>query len=253
MPERVVSLFRDKRVISARPVLASSGPFVRGSSAVCDRISQLLTEARAERWGRRRELTGTDRWIRKLVSELTGDAPLLRVLAVVEWYASSQPWRSDKMVPWIDGGPSLYEKFSRLEECMRRLGGSANPEETPRDIIKLVVGNGTVLSRFEETVLAPARRLHLSDDELALAHALCELYSGIRDERARVRVTDELASQMGGPADLLRRYLSWVGEHDWTATLRVLQYNSPSFAQFRREAARMDARDRDPVTGKSVR
>jgi hypothetical protein len=35
------------------------------------------------------------------------------------------------------------------------------------------------------------------------------------------------------------------------ATLKVLQIDSPALAQFRREAARLDILDRDPITGRA--
>ena len=41
-------------------------------------------------------------------------------------------------------------------------------------------------------------------------------------------------------------------EHDWIATLKVLQFDSPTLAQFRREAVRPDILDRDPITGRPL-
>lgn len=252
---RVVNLFPGKPAKAALLVVrrSSGGNFVRDKTQVYAQIDSLLTRARIARWNRRQELKGTYKWLDKLCRELDGPAPVLRVLAVAAWYADEQPWERDKMVPWVDGGPSLYEKFSRLEACMRRMKpAEMEDDETPRDVLRAAVGgDGPVLTSLEKDVFAPARKLRLTGDDLELARALVRLHASIRAERAAAGVSDDLVRQLGGVVGLLARYVAFLGDQGWIATLKVLQPDSPAFAQFRRGQIQLDARDRDPVTGKS--
>jgi len=252
---RVVDLFPEKTIAKAVR-LSSSGYFVRDAHQVMRATAEALADKRLANSGHVTDQAELARWvpvISRLVSRLVGPAPAHRVYTVVTWYRDQPTWRKDKYLPRVDTAKTLREKFDRLEAAMHsRMDSSEPDDEIPRDVLRAAVGgDGPVLTSIERDVFAPARKLRLTGDDLGLARALARLHASIRAERAAAGVSDDLVRQLGGAVGLLARYVAFLGDQGWVATLRVLQPDSPAFAQFRRGQAQLDARDRDPVTGKS--
>ena len=245
---KVVELFPDRQPVSAIR-RSSGGRFVRQDEVV-EVVVDILARVRRERSSQIVEPSQRAAWARRvaqLCRRLDDPSPAERVHRAVRWYMDH--WADDEFIPRIESGQSLLDKFDRLEAAMARRS-ALSPDDTPRDVIRAAVGNGSMLAYFEADILAPARRLNLTSSEVDLARALVDLYVRIREDRAAARLSDQLVAQLGGLTDLLRRYVAWVADNDWsTATLKVLRYDSPSFAHFRREQARLDARERDPITG----
>ena len=255
MSTKIAELLPDpetKRVVAAVR-RSSSGYFVRDGSRVAAEIARLLVEIRWANSHMRTEPAQERSWakhVEKLFSLLDGPAPAYRVRQVVRWYRDQPGWREDRYIPRVDSGRSLLEKFDRLETAMLERTGSGRPEETPAEVMSRILGPGGRTDDLER-LLPAARNLRLGGDEASLAAALATLYAAVRDARVAANLPRDVRRQLGGPLDLIRQYLSWVHDRDWTATLKVLAFDSPSFTQFRRECARDDAVRRDPVTGRS--
>lgn len=111
-------------------------------------------------------------------------------------------------------------------------------------------GRGSDFTRhFIAYLLDAAAPLRLTHDRAALARSLAALYLWIEDERRQRNFEVQDYEMLMSDSALLHQYIGWVGEQGWhTASLNVLQFDSPAFGQFRREAALMDQFGRDPIT-----
>jgi hypothetical protein len=108
-------------------------------------------------------------------------------------------------------------------------------------------GSGVLADSFRSDVLARAMRLDLGGaSEPAVAARLVDLYRAIRAARPGGATPEGVL----GPLALVGRYVGWLEEQDWVrnATMRVIKFDSPAFSQFRREQARYQGYQCDPVT-----
>lgn len=111
---------------------------------------------------------------------------------------------------------------------------------------------GDFIRHFITYLLDAASLLRLTSDRAALARSLAVLYLRIEGERRRHLFGVQDYEMLMGDSALLHQYIEWIGEQGWhTASLNVLQFDSPAFGQFRREAALMDQFGRDPITKRS--
>jgi hypothetical protein len=85
-------------------------------------------------------------------------------------------------------------------------------------------------------------------NDAVLTDKIVGLYNEIQNERATVRLSPAVKLNIGGPLEVMRRYISWLAEKDWDASSRVLKSDSPAFNQFRRDFRNMEGND--PVNGK---
>lgn len=235
--------FRRKETL---PATRPAGRFVRDKTEIFERVFEVLARTRVQKFHRSTspaQLPGFLRKMKRLARELDGPAPALRILEVVLWY---ELHCDDKYIPWVEGGPSLYAKFSRLEAAMRRDLEDRNAPRTVDEVTAAAFNGSRVLAEtFRSEVLARARQLPMGEvSDAALAASLAALYSAIREARP--------ASGDGrqGPLGLIRRYVDWLSEKDWRMTVRVLSFDSPAFTQFRREEANRHPLGLDPITGR---
>jgi hypothetical protein len=242
MDKPVVSFAR-KQVIDPSVTVYRTARFV-SRQRVYERVIDLLNRATKDQGRRKvsRTLTKTARrGLEKLVEELDGPDPALRLLGVVEWYEAHC---LDKYVPWVEGAESLREKFGRLEKQML-LHGQENKTTSVDDVAAGLFNGNRILSlAFRSNILPKAKGIDLGDvAEPVLAERLGALYGELRAART--------PNSENGPMDLLDRYLDWLAEHrDWRATVRVLSTTSPAFGQWRREEASRHPRGADPLTGR---
>jgi hypothetical protein len=150
-----------------------------------------------------------------------GEAPVMRAIASAE---ETQP----------------VDAKSWLVACLQQR--PKQPKRPPEEILQQCGLSERMTKWFIQDVLKPAKALHLfdMDNDGILAARLADLYAQIRYGR-------DLASLLVGPLGLLQRYIQWLGERDWDASSKVLMMDSPAFAQFRRDYARLEGRD--PITG----
>ena len=78
---------------------------------------------------------------------------------------------------------------------------------------------------------APA---HRHQDRGGLAVHVLDLYDAVK-KGAKSQPATNLKIRIGGPLEILRRYVDWLAEKDWEASSQVLKPNSPAFASFRRD------------------
>lgn len=243
---RTIDTFRSRRVWRG-PEFPQTTWFVRDKTRIYDKIVATLSAARRKRFKRytpESHRNGTVKCVIRLAREVRGSVPLLRVLDVVCWY---EEHCLEEYIPWIEGGPSLYEKFSRLEAQMR-LRTQEKVAPTTDDVISGIFNGSKVLARsFRSDILVKAQALVRGNvDEAALAAKLGELYVAIRVARSG-------ASVLGVPAplELLERYVDWLSDKkDWQMTMRVLDTSSLAFQQFIREEALHHPRGLNPLIGR---
>ena len=237
-----------------RSVGRTSGPvgFTRRSD-VAALVADLLSRIRLERARIRTTPQQLAQWrkrILQLMRELDGPRPADRVYRVVRWYLDH--WEDDRYIPRVDSGNSLRDKFDRLERAMVERSPELVQRRTAEEVLAESLGSQRAARFFERSVMPAARELRLTGDDAALAQALVDLRRHVEELRRESRRFDEsLSDERGGPTSVVGCYVEWLATQDWDATLRVLRPDSPAFAQWRREEARLDPADRDPVTGES--
>lgn len=253
-------MFPDKKVIPS--LVRTSGPvgFTRQSDVV-RLIVEILARVRLERAHKRTDAQQRAKWekpVRQLIRDLQ-DPELLgapdsgtseRVYRVARWYLDHH--RDDKYVPVVESASSLRDKFWNLERTMQERSPDLVVQETALDVLTEVLGSERAARFFEKSAVEPARGLRLTSSDADLARSLLALRDHVLKSRMGTGRFDERGSdQDGGPTSVVRRYVEWLGDQDWDATLRVLRPDSPAFASWRRDEAKLDPADRDPVTGAS--
>lgn len=238
---RTITSFPNHQV-RRREEFPRTADFVRDRSRILAAVCESLAQARLARFNRStppEHSASCVKYLEKLRSELGPPHPLLRILDVVRWYEAH--WH-EGLVPWVEGGPSLYSKFSRLEAIMLDRTRQEPTTTVDEVLTNLFNGSKIVSEAFKSDILVRAKRLSLgSVSEVDLMTRLGELYGSIRAARV---------PEAAGPIDLLRRYINWLSEKDWQMTMRVLSTSSPAFQQFRREEASLHPLGADPLTGR---
>ena len=200
--------------------------------------------------------------IRKL-SETDG-VSLARIKDALEWYADNI---GGVYVPIIDGGATLRNKFIRLEEAIKRAGGSPSskngttssilplPEPSPQKLIKQHFKNNVLRKAFLDSCYKPAKNLFRNNERVApdrLIEQLLNLHSQI--ERAQVKnLSKELRTLLPGSIELLSRFISWIETESWITDpdVNVFDVRHGLFSKFRRAEALRDNHERDALTGQS--
>jgi hypothetical protein len=170
---------------------------------------------------------------------------------VVSWYADH--WQDSPYIPDVQSAMSLRRKFERLEAAQQRMTPKTNGHHH-MSLAEVLNKSGIPVSRtaaFTKDLLTPAKRLTLFDleDEIALASALAQLYAQVKEARDAAMLPGPLRGRLGGPFEIVRRYIGWLEEQHWRASSRVLQLSSPAFAQYRRDT--QDQEGFDPIDGRT--
>ncbi len=148
---------------------------------------------------------------------------------------------------WLNGDCWLDEALPQRSAVGEDLDGRSPRYVLERDLFK---ARGPDFTRhFTAYLLDASVRLRLTPDRTALARSLAALYLRVEAERKHHHFEVQDYEMLMGDSALLRQYIEWVGEQGWhTASLNVLQFDSPAFGQFRREQALADQFGRDPIT-----
>jgi hypothetical protein len=230
--------------------------FVRDSFKVHRKIAELLAEIRLDRASRETtevQLASWEKDVKRLCKQLRGNGPsCIRVLAVLKWYKDH--WDDDEYIPRVESGKSLYDKFDRLEIAMRKRVSFRDENDEELSIEQVLRQKGFVADRLIDTIMRdiikPAKQLRLIDvkGDALLTARLIDLYNAMREERNNSNLSSDMKVRLGGPLEILKRYIDWLIEKDWEASTRVLKMDSPAFAQFRRDFRSLEGLD--PISGK---
>jgi hypothetical protein len=161
--------------------------------------------------------------------------------------------QSLKYIPVIHSGKALLEKFDRLEEAKMRFSELRDEEGEDLTVEEVLHQKGFVSDRLVDSmvrdIIKPAKRIGFIDikSDAVLAAKLVDLYSSIREQRNDANLSSGLRIRLGGPLEILNRYVEWLIEKDWEASSRVLKLDSPAFSQFRRDFRSLEGSD--PITG----
>ncbi len=193
--------------------------------------------------------------IRKL-SKIEGVAPA-RIERALDWYAQNI---GGEYIPVIESGSTLRNKFTKLEDAMKRAGISGTSQknqqegESPKRLIKEHF-NG-LAPAFEKDCYLPAKELIPGlkgrEERVKLTQNLIELYNKIEDAQER-HIPKESQHLFPGAMTIINLYIDWIGNNSWIKdkSINLFSMDHLLFNKFRREEARKDNLERDPVTGKS--
>ena len=193
--------------------------------------------------------------IRKL-SKIEGVAPA-RIERALDWYAQNI---GGEYIPVIESGSTLRNKFTKLEDAMKRAGISGTSQknqqegESPKRLIKEHF-NG-LAPAFEKDCYLPAKELIPGlkgrEERVKLAQNLIELHNKIEDAQER-HIPKESQHLFPGAMTIINLYIDWIGNNSWIKdkSINLFSMDHLLFNKFRREEARKDNLERDPVTGKS--
>jgi len=127
---------------------------------------------------------------------------------------------------------------------------------SPEDLMNDVFRDQTLRKAFVKGCLAPAKALLQIDegpDELRLVRALLKLKADIETSQKQ-NLSEELRGLLPGSISIIASYVAWLRESSWITDFHQGMFSTSSqkmFARFRRDQAKEDNQERDPLTGKS--
>lgn len=199
--------------------------------------------------------------IRKLVEQDGVDQ--CRIEAALDWYSEAI---GGQYIPVIESGQSLREKFSRLEDAMKRAGVTPNQDCAPkdsetsiRDQVKARLQHPTLVKAFMRSCVSAGvgifshGRQNGQVDRGLVVQGLLHLYDQI-EAAQRKNLTPELRLLLPGSFDLIAAYIAWIEDNDWInypLSLKMLDTKHSLFDRFCGQMANNDNLKRDPLTGKS--
>ena len=198
--------------------------------------------------------------IRMLVEN--DDVSIQRVRDALDWYQDNI---GGEYVPVIESGGTFRQKFIRLEAAMKRSGKSGNPRNpisdkappNPKKIIQrhLKEDEPMIHDVFYRDCFIPAEGLFGGDPTVNknhLAQQLLNLHDQIQAEQ-NANFTPDLRQALDGPFDLVEKYVQWIENNSWIdhPTVGMFDVGHSLFLRFRRDEAKNDNFERDPLTGQS--
>lgn len=163
----------------------------------------------------------------------------------------SERWQQTEFIPhpttwlnqqrWLDD-PAEMKSYDMPFKKSPVSASGIRPEE----IIKKRLGS--LASAFTENCYTPAKQIITDEDEGKLARKLLSLYEHIQAIQSNIP-----PGLLPSPISIIQNYLEWIEDNDWISdrTVKLLSVSHTLFKRFRREEARKDNMERDPVTGKS--
>jgi len=197
--------------------------------------------------------------IRKLSEQDGVDFP--RIEKALDWYQDNI---GGEYIPVIESGATLRSKFVKLEDAMKRQGynstsTSTSPTqpsngETPKEILRKHFDKDT-RKIFYQDCFIPAKSLFSDNgkvDESRLAHSLVNLYDEIQQQRNK-NLSSELKQLLPGPIPIIENYITWIEDNHWITNITPDMFDTGHtlFGRYRREEAKRDNVERDPLTGYS--
>lgn len=190
--------------------------------------------------------------IRKL-SEMK-EVHINRIENALDWYADNI---GGEFIPVIESGASLNNKFTQLEDAMKRdKGSSFNPKQTPNidphELIKEEFKSKDMIKIFTKNCYKPARDLLDDVDEGELANTLIDFYLEVK-KRQDKNLPKNLRGVLPGPIDIIAGYIKWVEKNHWIKhkSTKIFDIGHTLFGRFRRDQASTDNMERDSITGKT--
>ncbi len=163
----------------------------------------------------------------------------------------SERWQQTEFIPypttwlnqqrWLDD-PAEMKNYNAPSKKNPISASGARPEE----IIKRRLGGLDKV--FIENCYTPAKQIIPDVDKGKLAQSLLDLHEDIQEKQK-----DVPAGLLPSPISIIQNYLEWIEDNDWIndRTVKLFSISHTLFKRFRREEARKDNMERDPVTGKS--
>lgn len=111
--------------------------------------------------------------------------------------------------------------------------------------------NVIIADAFFKETYEPARDLLRVPDSPELASLLLGMLEDIYSQQKGM--SKELARLMPNGMTVLEHYIRWIGDNPWISdkTMKLFSVSHTLFQKFRRDEAKRDNNERDPLTGKS--
>ena len=128
--------------------------------------------------------------------------------------------------------------------------------ETPKKILRRHFGKDKDTYKiFHQDCFAPAKSLFSDNgkaDESKLAHSLVNLYDQIQQQRNK-NLSSQLKQLLPGPISIIENYITWIEDNHWITNITSDMFHTGHalFGRYRREEAKRDNAERDPLTGYS--
>jgi hypothetical protein len=192
---------------------------------ICSKLSQIIRSKKNIKHTPT-QLRSWSNEIRKLIegNKISAD----RINQVLDWYKGTI---GEKYIPVIESGASLREKFTRLEDAMKRDTNYIEEDYNPDEILESHFDSdwllGVMKSNYERVCQFAGK-----DDEAELARSLCSLYDWIKgnqDPDVLTKVNDNI-----NPSGLIRQYIAWLNDQAWLDNEISSQTFSPKNNLFRK-------------------
>lgn len=147
--------------------------------------------------------------IRKLVEG--NKISIKRINIALDWYKNRI---GEKYIPVVESGASLREKFTRLENAMKRDDDYkvGTPLFTPDEILSSHFDSDWLLRAMKNNY-EQVNQLVVKDDKSELASNFCKLYDWIRENQSLevlTKVNDNV-----NPSGLIKQYIFWLKSQGW--------------------------------------
>ncbi len=197
--------------------------------------------------------------VRKLVED--DGVSTERIEHALDWYQDNI---GGQYVPVIESASSLRNKFINLEEAVKRDGGSVKSSSsnkkvpTPKRIIAQYKKDKISRDYFFKNCFEPARQLYNLNGEkrefsAELAETLLDLEEQIKSRQKKHldQDTRKALAEIAEPERMISRYIDFIGRWADNPSLKLFDIKHDQFSKFRREEAKNDGIQRDPITGNS--
>lgn len=158
-------------------------------------------------------------------------------------------WKEPKYIPhpttwlnqerWLDDPAEMNNYSPPLKE-----------KEPPELLFKRYFPEEIIRNAFINKCYYPAKELF--DDETDVLERLIGLYIQVNGTQKK-KLPKHLRGVMPGAIDIIANFIDWVEDSSWITNMRssILNMDNKLFDSFRREMAKEDNQERDPITGKS--
>ncbi len=163
----------------------------------------------------------------------------------------SERWQRTEFIPhpttwlnqqrWLDD-PEEMKNYNAPSKKPAVSASGIHPEE----IIKKRLGS--LAPAFTKNCYTPAKQIIPDADRNRLTQSLLDLHEDIQEKQKKVP-----AGLLPSPISIIQHYLEWIEDNDWIndRTVKLFDISHTLFQRFRREEAKKDNMERDPLTGKS--
>ncbi len=169
----------------------------------------------------------------------------------------TERWQEKEFIPhpttwlnqqrWLDD-PEEMKSYSNGTHSHNHSHNPVNASAGPGPVEIIQKRFRELAPAFTKTCYTPAKEV-INGPDNKIAQELANLY----DQIEVVQSKHNTSNLLPGPISLVEYYLEWIEDNDWISdkSIKLLDVHHTLFGRFRREEAKKDNLERDPLTGKS--